>query len=673
MSTIYTVGPVACSNEAPTGKHEFSGRVVLVGTPNDVGNYTSLQWKFEIYINRSAYISNFNYGSGVSVSVNINGSSVYSNSNYGNTVQRIQMNGHYEDDPLVLCSGTVNIPHNSDGTKSVSVSANITVAGSNYMGTIAPSRTVVLEPIARVGVISSAPNMTLAGSGTTNHTVQWTTESGFYYKVQYLYGSTILHTSSALATTATSYTWAVPYTIASNVTNAKTMPVLVAVHTYSDEECHNEIGVSSATFTVTFADSFKPSLSSATITQNNMLSGTVVSGRSNSTVAWTTAFNSGATLASASAVYIIGGTETGAIVTNTTGSPITLGTIPAFTDATKTCNIRITVKDSRGFSNTLTTSNFTAYGWVAPSITAMSAVRCDSQGEESLSGAYYKVTFTYSIRSLNNANAKSAKIYYRYYSSSTWTQSASGALDDYSGTLAMGPYALSAAQDEKLEIRVELSDSLSSTNPTMMSVTILPASIFLDIITNPDDETIHEGLGIGMINTKRFTIQSPWSLEVYGGKSISTYDEDGAAAGLYPNNGYGVMYAVVEFSEFSSDTLNVSDLFGTDIQAVVSVTQRGGSTGASYYYWTNDGTPDHFYITLKRTDGGTISSTTEFEILALPYVASLPVNTYYLSSVNNGDGTQNLVISTTGSGNDLYVITSTDNGDGTQNLVIEDA
>ena len=132
------------------------------------------------------------------------------------------------------------------------------------------------------------------------------------------------------------------------------------------------------------------------------------------------------------------------------------------------------------------------------------------------------------------------------------------------------------------------------------------------------------------------------------------------------------MYATAQFSAFTSDMLNVTELFGTDIKAVVNVTQRGG-TGTSYYYWTNDGTPDHFYITLKRTDGGTISGTTAFEILALPYVASLPVNTYYVSSTDNGDGTQSLAISTTGSGNDLYVITSTDNGDGTQDLVIEDA
>ena len=666
MSTTFTIGPVNCTGTYPTF---YQGKLVLTQTQNVASNTSTIAWSFQIWANTTpSSPSNYHYDNNNRVSVVINGSTVYSSAN----ARSVSLSGTSASNTVVLASGTTTVAHNPDGTKSLTASATYYQPNSSNLNTITPSGTVTLDPITRVGVISSAPDMSLAGSGTTNHTVQWTTESGFYYKVQYLYGSTILHTSSALATTATSYTWAVPYTIAEYVTNAKTMPVLVAVHTYSDAGCTVEIGVSSATFTVTFADSFKPSLSSATVTQNNMLSGTVVSGRSNSTVAWTTAFNSGATLASASAVYIIGGSEAGAIVTNTTGSPITLGTIPSFTDATKTCNIKITVKDSRGFTATLTTSNFTAYGWVAPSITAMSAVRCDSEGEESLSGAYYKVAFTYSIRALNNANSKSAKIYYRYYSSSTWTQSASGALTDYSATLTMGPYTLSAAQDEKLEIRVELSDSLSSTNPTMMSVTILPASVFLDILTNADDETIHEGLGVGMINTKRFTIQSPWDLEVYNGKSISTYDEDGAAVGLYPNNGYGVMYATVQFSAFTSDMLNVTELFGTDIKAVVNVTQRGG-TGTSYYYWTNDDTPDHFYITLKRTDGGTISSTTAFEILALPYIESLPANTYYLSSVNNGDGTQNLVISNTGSGNDLYVITSTDNGDGTQDLVIEDA
>ena len=522
MATSYPSITAICTGTNPnTGTHPFSGRVVLSGEQDAANNQTALSWRFEIYVNNDMYLTNFDYGSSVRVSVIINGATVFSNANYGQTVKRIQMNQRYESSglgPLVLCSGPTLVPHNSDGRKSVGVSANITIAQSgNYLGTIAPSGTVTLNPITRVGVLTTAPDLTLNSIGTTNHTVQWTTVAGYFYKVQYLYQSTILETSAALVNEETSYTWAVPLSVAQNVTDASTMSVLVALHTYTDQGCSNEIGVSSMTFTITFPNTLKPIIMNYGIIMNDSISMKLVAGITYAEMDGTITYNQGATFKKAYAAYTdSNGNEISQRV-ESDSLPIVMPPIPAFTDVTRSIGITFSVTDSRGFTTTEAASLSTVYGWIAPTITAMNAVRCNPDGTENLSGSCYKLSFTFSIRSFGGTaadpvNAKSAKISYKYVSDANWTQSASGALSDYSGTLTMGPYALSTAQDEKLEIKLELSDSLSANNPTTMTVTILPAQVFIDILTNGAEKV---GLGIGMVSSKQNTIQAAWGWEQY--------------------------------------------------------------------------------------------------------------------------------------------------------------
>ena len=552
MSTTYIVGPIPCTGTDPgTATHPFSGRVVLVGTTDTANNQTSLQWRFEIYINNDMYISRYDYGSGVTVTVSINGDTVFSNTNYGNTVQRIQMNNHYLSSgsgPLVLCSGTKVVKHDEDGKKTVAVSASIKVAASgNYLGTIAPSGNVVLEPITRIGAISSAPDMSLIGYGTTNHTVSWTSASGFYYKVQYLYRTTVLHTSSALATSATSYTWAVPVSVAENVTNAQSMTAQVVVHTYTDSACTNEIGTSSRNFTINFGSGFGPSIIHAYAVWNNTMDIYAVSGLSYPELEWETIYTANATFKSGFAVYVdANGNEVGQRVTSET-LPIDLPPISPFPDTTKTYSVKISETDSRGFTTTDTISQTTVYGWTAPSITSISAYRCDSNGTASMAGGYYMVTFTYSIRPIQNENGKSATVSYKYASGSTWTQSSSGALSAYSGTLTLGPYTLSAAQDEKLEVRVALSDTMSASSPTTVSTTVPAPSVFIDILTSGEDKV---GLGIGMVAGSQHTIQTTWNWKQYDDNDVLRvsldftnglvfYDSSGTVIGSYPVTGGG--------------------------------------------------------------------------------------------------------------------------------------
>ena len=587
----YTIGPVSCTATDPgTGLHEFSGRVVLTTTTDAANNATTINaWRFEIYITRQAYISHYSYQHNNRCTVVINGQTLVSSSN----IMAVAMNGRYESGdpgPLVLCSGgNITVPHNSDGTKSLAVSANYTQTGSgNYIGTIAPSGTIALETIARADVISTAPALTLAGSGTTNHTVSWTNSGSFYHSIEYKYGNTTLTTQNVSGTSATSYTYAVPASWASNVTNAKTMTVTAVLHSYSDSGRTNELGSNSKTFVVTFADSFAPTFGTATLVQNDRLSSTVVAGRTYTKVTVTPSYKNSATYKSGWAVYMDGTKELGSRKTGNPADGITLDTIPAFTATSKSLTIKCSVTDSRGFTATVTSSAVAVYGWAAPSITSLSAVRCNSSGTADLSGSNFKVTVAYSIRALNNANAKTIQVNYRWNSQSTFTTAATATPTNYSGTLTLGPYGLSNAQDDKLIVRVEVYDSLSSSNHTTADTTVLPASVFMDIMTNGDKKV---GLAVGMVNSKQNTVQLGWPLEMEGnGKAVldpiaglSFFDSSGLLKALYPPVfggtiavGYNIQMQSLEDDNCALDIAFAADGEGGDY--LITITQNPDGT-----------------------------------------------------------------------------------------------
>lgn len=528
----YTIGPVNCTGSLPNA---YMGKVDLEQTVNAASNSSTVAWSFKIWATgTSSYI----YTQGNQVNIVINGSTVLNTTNIGT----VSLAGTSAQNPLVLKSGTTEVPHNTDGSKTLAVSATYRQNNASYLQTIPVNGSVELQGIPRVAVLNTPPALTLAATGTQTHTVTWTTISGYYYKVQYLYGDTPIHTQSS-GTSGGSYTWSIssPTTVAENETNSKKMNVTVVLHTYTDSACTNEVGTSSKNFTITFDESFGP-LTYASITLGDLLNNAAVAGYSSSAITCGGTFRAGASLKESYAVYLDGSKVLGGAVYGTTN--ISLGKIPAFDDVSKSLKIQYVITDTRGFSVTNTANLGTVYGWAPPSVSNVTAYRCTSNGTKSETGGYYKVTFTYSIRPLGNTNAKVAAVSYKYINNTLWTQSSSGNVNNYSDTLTLGPYTLNPAQDEKLEIRVAISDTLSADNATTGTAMILPAAVFIDIKTNGSAKV---GLAVGMVNTKDNTVQLGWPLEVVGdGRAvfdpddgITFYDENGVVSGTYPPTGSG--------------------------------------------------------------------------------------------------------------------------------------
>ena len=418
----YTVGPTACTGWAPDGSggqlHAYWGKVLLSETVDLLNNTSTIAWTFLIYLYPDSYVSNYRYTNGNQVQVSINGNQVFNSPNVGT----VALNGRYQYNPLTLASGTVVVPHDSDGTKNLAVSAKYTQNNASYLQSITVSGTVALETIPRSAMITSAPAITLPVSGTVDHTVTWETQvSTFWYKVEYKYGSTSLHTSSA--TQNTTYTYAVPASVSEYVTNAKTMTLSVVLHTYSDSACTTEVGTNTASVTVTFSDDYAPGLTYTLSVDNSLIpsanrsifAGIAIQYTSKLSLSFTGTGVHDATI-SGYTCMIDGKGYSGASVLS---DPIqNAGTLA----------ITAVVTDSRGFSTTITISQTViayAYPQIKPygTYAEVQVFRCDSVGVADDRGQFVKMmAASQSCEILESSvNLNRSIIKYRYLSGSTWS------------------------------------------------------------------------------------------------------------------------------------------------------------------------------------------------------------------------------------------------------------
>ena len=246
LSGSFSKYPVTSSS------HSFGLYCEWSGTQSVSGNYTDVTMK--VYLR---YWS-LNVGSRDDSTVSINGTSetytVAAINHYPNT-----------DYKRLIKTYTVRVPHNSDGTKSCTLSASWRMSGTysgTSVGTITASTTVTLDTIARASTISSASNVTLGNACS----VKWTPAStSFRYKLKFVLGSWnyttgAIHPNSTSAYTYDDYT--IPLAVANQLPSATTGSMTVYLYTYSDSGCTTQIGsTDSDSFTVTVPSSIKPSIS----------------------------------------------------------------------------------------------------------------------------------------------------------------------------------------------------------------------------------------------------------------------------------------------------------------------------------------------------------------------------------------------------------------------------
>ena len=335
-------------------------------------------------------------------------------------------------------TGTKTITHNSNGSRSFTITVGAAVYGTsvNCKG----SGTFALNTIGRASTLNvSGGTLGVAQTITADRKV-----SSFTHTLTWECGSY----SGTIATksTATSWSFTPPLELANTATQLFPVGVYFKLTTYNGSTV---VGTSDQTVVMKIPTSIKPACT-VNITDPTGYSATYrgyVQNKSKMkiTVTATPAYGSPITGYS---IIANGNTYS--------DNPATTGVITA--SGTNTIIGKATDKRNRTGSAT-TTINVLAYS--SPKIT-FTMHRCDQDGTENMTGSYCKVSYKAVITSLSNKNSKSIKLRYKKTSDTTYTFR----------TINMGSYTqegseiFSAEDGSSYNVQMQAIDSFETSTTT---------------------------------------------------------------------------------------------------------------------------------------------------------------------------------------------------------------
>lgn len=316
---------------------------------------------------------------------------------------------------IKLFTKTLNIKHNSDGSKTLTVSSRISLDlnGSNLTSS-SQSYSHALTKLARNSTISSLTS-SVSINGTNTSTVNITRASDSYtHTVKWTVGS---HTYSATKV-GTSTSYAIPASWVDALPNSTSGTAKVTVSTYNGS---TKIGSDvSKNFTITVPTSVVPTVSATTELVNNTVPsswGIYVQGKSKCKITVSGSAPYGATVKS----FDISGTNG-----RYSGSLSSAGswTSPYITES-GSVSFKVKATDTRSYTAS-TTKSITVYPYKNPSINTTKVFRCTSDGIASDTGTYISANIlTSSYSDCNGKNTITQTVMYRESTSSTWSTATS--------------------------------------------------------------------------------------------------------------------------------------------------------------------------------------------------------------------------------------------------------
>ena len=338
-----------------------------------------------------------------------------------------------------IATGTKTISHNSDGTRSFSVS----LAAAIYYSSIGctGSQTFTLDTIARASTLSVSDGTlgtktTLTAdrkSSSFTHTLTW--ECGNY--------------SGTLATKSTSTSW--PFTpelkLASVAPYGQKVYCTYTLSTYNGSTL---VGTDSKSAWFAIPSSVKPSCTLSLSDSKGYAStyGGYIQGESqlSVTINATQAYGSPISRYSASA-------------NGTTYSTQTFTTSVLKTVGTNT--ISATVTDGRERPGSVS-SNIKVLAYSRPRITNIKVRRCNANGTENDRGGYGKISFHCTITPLSNKNTRACSIKYRQSGATKWTNAPAITLSAYDQDC--NPPVIQMSDAHSYEVQINLTDAFGTTS-----------------------------------------------------------------------------------------------------------------------------------------------------------------------------------------------------------------
>lgn len=403
-------------------------KITIVQNSQNIENNTSnVTVRVRAYRTNTGYTT---YGSGT-VSCNINGK-MYSASI--NSSQKITNSG------INLFNKTLNISHDSNGNKKLTVKASIshdrfTTSTNSY------SHSLTMIPRKSTLTVSNG-TLNVAQTLTINKKVD-----SFTHTIIASCGT--LKYTVCSKTSNNSVTYTPPLTFANQNTTGTTVSVTYTIITYNG---NNDIGSNSYTVSCNIPTNIKPSCSVTVSDNTGYLStyGSYIQGKSKIKVDIKT------TIAYGSAIdtYVTSlDKKTYKTKTFTTNVISTAGDL----------KISSTVTDKRGRSGT-STNTVKVLAYNVPVISKLSVNRCDENGTTNQGGSYAKITFSSTASNLNNVNKITYTLQYKYSSSSTYDTTTE--LSNYSGLykVSNGSYIFPADTSRSYSIKLTITDGISYTS-----------------------------------------------------------------------------------------------------------------------------------------------------------------------------------------------------------------
>ena len=369
--------------------------------------------------------------------ININGNSDHGYHSFG------------KNGTQYLGERVVNVPHDADGSKKVSVSASFATGVS--IGTLTASASITLTKIPRKSTLGSVAPASVAYESSVTIAIN-RAASGFTHTIQAYYNGTWNNIATGIEE---SYTWTPAKSLAQYFTTSPaTVDLRIITYNGSTQLGYNDY---SKALTLNATSDMVPTVTVTVADTEGYLAkyGGLVQNKSKVKVTLSETLSYGSPIKSRTVQ-----------IDNEyfSESPATASGPVSGTSLT----VKASVTDNRGMTGSASVKP-TVLSYADPNVNSIAVARCNSAGTANDSGTYAKVTYNISVAALNSKNAKSAKIMWKAITATTWN-SVALSMSDYtlSGSTVIGGRAL--ATGTTYEVKVVVADNFTTKESAVMTV-----------------------------------------------------------------------------------------------------------------------------------------------------------------------------------------------------------
>ena len=332
------------------------------------------------------------YSNAVKMSaVSIGGVTVYAGGTYSNITD-------YKEH--TFASGTLEVSHNADGSKTLTVSAfsGQVWKDSGYLTATAAAQSFQLAAIPR----ATEPVMGAATMGEAVRISLPRASSAFTHTLSYVFGAA---SGTIVENAGTEVQWTVPESLAAEIPDSSVGTGTLTCRTYNGGTL---VGTKTVTFTATVPQSMKPALTNgwAAVSYDN--SGTKASG----IAAWVQGYSKAKAVFDSSKIACKQGASIAKYAVTYLGKTVEESPYRTETISTTSATVRCTVTDSRGLT-AWEDVTVTLESYAPPMLVGASLYRSDGEGTAADSGTHIAGLATAKFSSIGGRNTATIMGYWK--------------------------------------------------------------------------------------------------------------------------------------------------------------------------------------------------------------------------------------------------------------------